>query len=69
MLLIYYIYLYDQHLNSVIMNSNNSSVLFISTASGDATFVIFFTFVPCILILPKLFIYQQMHKTVALKEY
>jgi hypothetical protein len=31
--------------------------------------VIFFTVVPCILILSKSFIYQLMHKRVALKEY
>ena len=33
------------------------------------TLVIFLTFVPCILVPPKSFIYQLMHNRVALKEY
>jgi len=36
---------------------------------SDWNFHSFFTVVPCILILSKSFIYQLMHKRVALKEY
>jgi len=41
----------------------------VDSYNKNVGYIFFFTVVPCILILSKSFIYQLMHKRVALKEY